>query len=78
MSFLNLKTVLPALILAGGFLLCTTASYGTIDYAKNTKKACTFCHEKNTPDKEAMKANLTDAGKYYKEKKTLDGYTPKK
>jgi cytochrome c553 len=78
MSFLNLKMVLPAAILVGGFLLCTTASYGTVEYAKNTKKACTFCHEKTTSDKDAMKANLTDAGKYYKEKKTLDGYTPKK
>ena len=78
MSYLNLKTVLPAAIVLGGFLLCTTASYGTIEYSKNTKKACTFCHEKNTPDKEVMKNNLTDAGKYYKEKKTLDGYVPKK
>ena len=78
MSYLNPKMVLPAAIVLGGFLLCTTASYGTIEYSKNTKKACTFCHEKNTSDKEAMKNNLTDAGKYYKEKKTLDGYTPKK
>ncbi|HEX3743496.1 MAG TPA: hypothetical protein VHW09_06190 [Bryobacteraceae bacterium] len=77
MSFLKLKTVLPAAILAGGFLFCTTASYGTAEYAKNTKKSCTFCHEKVTSDKEAMKANLNDAGKYYKEKKTLDGYTKK-
>jgi hypothetical protein len=77
MSFLNLKTVLPAAVLVGGFLLCTTASYGTAEYAKNTKKSCTFCHEKVNSDKEVMKANLTDAGKYYKEKKTLDGYTGK-
>jgi hypothetical protein len=55
MSFLNLKMVLPAAILLGGFLLCTTASYGTVEYAKNTKKACTFCHEKTTSDKDAMK-----------------------
>jgi hypothetical protein len=78
MSHLNLKTVLPAAILLGGFLLCTTASYGTMEYAKNTKKACNFCHEKTVTDKEVMKANLTDAGKYYKDKKTLDGYVPKK
>jgi hypothetical protein len=75
---LNLKTILPAAILAGGFLICTTASYGTAEIAKNTKKSCTFCHEKTLGDKDAMKANLTDAGKYYKDKKTLDGYVEKK
>lgn len=77
MSHLNLKTLLPAAIVVSGFLLCTTASYGTAEYAKNTKKACTFCHVKVTSDKEAMKTNLNDAGKYYKDKKSLDGYTGK-
>jgi cytochrome c553 len=79
MSHLNLKTILPAAILVGGFLICTTASYGTVEYAKAAKKGCTFCHEKNVPgDKDAMTKNLTAAGKYYKEKKTLDGYVEKK
>jgi hypothetical protein len=77
MSNLNSKMVLPAAILLGGFLLCTTASYGTAEYAKNTKKSCTFCHEKVSADKDAMTKNLTDAGKFYKEKKTLDGYVAK-
>ena len=79
MSRLNLKIALPAVIVLGGFLVCTTSSYGTIDIAKNTKKSCTFCHEKSVPaDKDAMNKNLTAAGKYYKEKKTLDGYVEKK
>jgi hypothetical protein len=78
MSYLNLKFVLPVAILFGAFLVCTTASYGTTTYATNTKKSCTFCHEKLTADKDAMSKNLTDAGKYYKDKKTLDGYVPKK
>ena len=78
MSYLNLKTILPAAIVLGGFLVCTTASYGTVEYAKATKKACTFCHEKTVGDKDVMAKNLTDAGKYYKEKKTLDGYVEKK
>ena len=78
MSHLNFKTVLPVAILLGGFLVCTTASYGTAEYSKNTKKACTFCHEKNVPgDKDAMSKNLNEAGKYYKEKKTLDGFVAK-
>lgn len=78
MFHLNLKTVLPAAILVSGFLFCTSASYGTAEIARNTKKSCTFCHEKILGDKDAMKANLTDAGKYYKNKKTLDGYVEKK
>jgi hypothetical protein len=77
MSYLNLKTVLPAAIVLGGILICTTASYGTVEYAKATKKACAYCHQKTVGDKEAMKTNLTDAGKYYKEKKTLDGFVQK-
>jgi len=75
----NLKLIAPAAILLGGFLVCSTSSYGTVDIAKSTKKPCTFCHEKNVPgDKKAMAENLTAAGKYYKEKKTLDGYVEKK
>ena len=36
--------------------------------SKKTGKACTYCHPKGDPK------SLTDAGKYYKEKKTLEGY----
>jgi len=75
----HLKIALPAVILLGGFLICSTTSYGTVDYAKSTKKACLYCHEKNVPtDKEAMNKNLTDAGKYYQKNKSLDGYVEKK
>ena len=78
MSHLSFKTLLPSVILLGGFLVCTTASYGTAEYMKATKKACTFCHEKSVTDKKVMTENLTAAGKYYKEKKTLDGFVEKK
>jgi len=73
----NLKLIVPAVILLGGALVCTTVSYGTQDAAKATKKACTYCHEKMSSDKNVMSNNLTDAGKYYKDKKTLDGYKGK-
>ena len=79
-----LKLVLPAAVLTAGFLICTTASYGTPDYAKKEKKACTFCHAKMEPGtkdgkNEAMVKNLNDAGKYYKDHNhSLDGYAPKK
>jgi hypothetical protein len=73
------KIVLPAAILAGGFLLCTTASYGTAEYAKQTKKACAYCHTQKAPKTGDPKAKyLTDAGKYFSKNKSLDGYVEKK
>lgn len=75
----KLRIALPAAILAGGFLLCTTASYGTAEMAKQTKKSCSYCHVQAVPKKGDAKATeLKDAGKYYKEHKSLDGYVEKK
>jgi hypothetical protein len=74
----TLKLVVPAVVLATGFLVCTTASYGKQEYAKKEGKSCTFCHAK-IEGKEAMPKNLNDAGKYYAaHDHKLDGYTPKK
>jgi hypothetical protein len=73
-----LKLILPAAFLMAGFLVCTTSSYGTQDYAKKEKKSCTFCHSK-IEAKDAMPKNLNDAGNYYKtHDHKLDGYVPKK
>jgi hypothetical protein len=69
----NLKITIPAAIVLGGFLICSTASYGKPEYTKTTKKACTFCHTDVKKPKE-----LTEAGKYYQEHKNLDGYKDKK
>jgi hypothetical protein len=77
-SMSRLKLVVPAVILAGGFLVCSMASFGKTDYAKATKKPCGYCHEKTVADKAEMNKNLTAAGKYYAEHKSLDGYTEKK
>ncbi len=75
----KIKLILPAAILLGGFLVCTTASFGTTDIAKQTKKGCTYCHVNPSAKKGDPKAKeFTDAGKYYAEKKTLDGYVEKK
>jgi hypothetical protein len=38
--------------------------------AKKTGKSCTFCHTKRGSKE------LTEAGKYYKDNGTLDGYKP--
>jgi hypothetical protein len=70
----HLKIVAPTVIMLGGFLVCSTASYGKPEYVKTTKKACTFCHV----DSKAKPKELTTAGKYYTEHKSLDGYVEKK
>ena len=65
----HLKYVVPFAIVVGGLLLNTTVSLGNAKFAKETGKKCTYCHvDPKTPK------NLTDAGKYYKEHKSLDGY----
>ncbi|MBZ5582213.1 MAG: hypothetical protein LAQ30_08425 [Acidobacteriia bacterium] len=75
----HLKIAFPAAILLGGFLVCTTASFGTPEMAKQTKKACGYCHVQNPPKKGDPKAKeLKDAGKYFQEHKSLDGYVEKK
>ena len=67
----KLKLMIPAMIVAAGFLTLTTASYGKPEYTKKEKKACSFCHI----DSKAKPKDLTDAGKYYKEhSNSLEGY----
>jgi len=75
---LRFKLIAPAVILLGGFLICSTASFGKVEYSKATKKQCVYCHEKVAADKTVMAKNLTDAGKFYSEHKSLDGYQEKK
>ena len=70
----HLKISLPAGILLVGFLICSTASFGKPEYMKATKKACAYCHV----DSKAKPKELTSAGKYYGEHKSLDGYVEKK
>ena len=64
------KVMIPATILLGGFVLCSTVSYGKAEYTKATKKTCVYCHV----DAQKAPKELKDAGKYYQEHKTLDGY----
>jgi hypothetical protein len=72
------KVIVPATILLGGLLVSTTASFAKPDYTKATKRACLYCHAKQSADKDEMNKNLTAAGKYYHEHKSLDGYQEKK
>jgi hypothetical protein len=72
-----LKLTLPAAIVLGGFLVCSTATYGKQEYTKATKKQCVYCHAKVSGNKEEMNKNLTEPGKFYHEHKSLDGYQGK-
>jgi len=64
----KLKFAVPLFVFAGGLVLTTTLSFGKIEYTKKEKKPCAHCHVT------ATSKELNDAGKFYKEKKTLDGY----
>lgn len=60
-------------LIVGLFVFSLLLSYSALNYskpvdAKKTGKSCTFCHVKYGSK------DLTDAGKYYKEKGTLEGY----
>jgi len=54
--------------------VCTVDSYGKAEYTKKEKKGCTFCH---TTAKPKDGKDLTEAGKYYQQKKSLEGYKAK-
>jgi hypothetical protein len=70
----KIKYAVPAAILLAGFLAVSTTSYGKPEYVKTTKKACAYCHV----DSKAKPKDLTEAGKYFKEHNSLEGYTEKK
>lgn len=69
----TLKFLLPALILIGGISMTSVNSYGKAEFTKKEKKGCTFCHKTAKP---TDGKDLTDAGKYYHEKKSLEGFKP--
>jgi hypothetical protein len=62
---------IPAMVVGLGLLVNSAPSFGKAEYSKQTKKSCTTCHV----DFKTKPKDLTEAGKYFKEKKTLDGFT---
>lgn len=48
-------------------------TYAKPEYSKKEKKSCKHCHTSSKPNKD----DLNDAGKYYRDHKTLEGYKPK-
>ena len=73
-----LRLILPVATLLAAIFATSGIALGTPEYQKKEKKPCTTCHEKGVkPTKETPA--LTDVGKYYHEKKTLEGApAPKK
>lgn len=64
----RLKYALPLFIFVAGLISTATLSFGKAEYTKKEKKPCAFCHVT------ATSKELNEAGKYYHEKKTLEGY----
>ncbi len=65
--------------LAAAMLLLASSGSDTVgkqEYTKKEKKPCAYCHSSKNP-KDYSEKDLTDAGKYYRDKKTLEGYKPK-
>ncbi len=65
------RLALPAAAFTAVLMMSGGAAFATKELSKNEKKPCTTCHAK------AGSKDLNDVGKYYKEKKTLEG-APKK
>jgi hypothetical protein len=68
-----IKLVIPAFVLGAGLLITSSMSFAKPEDTKATKKACGFCHVTPKGGKD-----LTEAGKYYKENKSLEGFKAKK
>lgn len=67
-----MSKILRALtILSAVALLFAPFAAGTPEFAKKENKQCVYCHTA------IGKPDLNDAGRYYKEHKTLDGYVKK-
>jgi len=63
--------IAPAGIMAAGLFFSAATSWAVPEFARKTKKECSFCHP---PDS----WQLTEAGKYYRAHKySLEGYKPK-
>jgi hypothetical protein len=67
------KKILRALAITGAVaLLFVPFAVGTPEYSKKENKQCAYCHPA------IGKPDLNDAGKYYKDHHTLEGYREKK
>lgn len=61
------RLILPAIILIGGVMVSTTASFGKAEYTKKEKKGCVYCHTK------ATSKELNKVGECYGKNHSLEG-----
>lgn len=66
------RLVFPAAAFAAVMMLAGGAALASVAIQKKEKKPCITCHVK------MGSKDLNDVGKYYKEKKTLEGAPAKK
>jgi cytochrome c553 len=64
-----LRLILPVAAALATFV--ATSAFATTEMGKKEKKPCKVCHDPGKATKE--KPLLNDVGKYYHEKKTLEG-----
>ncbi|HYR43552.1 MAG TPA: hypothetical protein VER98_11050 [Terriglobia bacterium] len=68
-----MKNILRTLAITGAVALVVVPfSAGTPEYSKKENRQCLYCHTA------IGKPDLNDAGRYYKDHHTLDGYREKK
>lgn len=65
------KLLVPLGILFAGLVISSSITVAKPAYAKKENKKCVDCHVK------AGSKELNDMGKFYQEKKTLEGYKAK-
>jgi hypothetical protein len=66
-----LKALVMAAIMAAGFIAVysfTSPASATVQYKKDTGKACNYCHDGSPKDKK-----LTPKGECFEKNKSLDG-----
>jgi nitrate/TMAO reductase-like tetraheme cytochrome c subunit len=66
-----IKGLILAIAVGGSAIVFHTSNYSKPIDAKKTNKSCIYCHTQYGSEE------LTEAGKYYRDKGTLDGYKKK-
>lgn len=65
----QIRFVFPAGLLIAGLFLIVPESPARPDYTRRTKQECSYCHPSGG-------WYLTDAGKYFRDHRDLNGYKP--
>ena len=66
-----IKGLIVAIGVAASVFVMHTANFSKPADSKKTDKSCIYCHT------QSGSKELTEAGKYYRDKGTLDGYEKK-